>query len=485
MPDIFLCHSDADRNDAEELVSRLRAEGYSTWYAPNDILVGQSLVDAVFDGIRNSHLFLVLWTRNSSKSRWVERELNAAYVDDLHSLNTTILVLCTDDARLTPIVKALDRIDCREGVGLALQSIADKFESLGLKRSNHGSQTETEDLVERQEAEIWQRINRVIAPERAEDGHLRHGVEHTAQNIEEIRSKIDRCLNLIDHLCSVQDKDHYALICKYCHLGNNLAIANRDYSRQAQYMEMLYERTPPCVDNLILQGIGNACAGFRQRAELSLREAISLYAQLAESFGSMDIMRFVFRVTRHVRMAYTGSYLLVSSFVLADKQGRMDRLNSTLESLDAAMSAVLDFSMGSHNLLYGSILWSVGLTSHASRFLEKARELGEPIDQVYPEAMRELRTQLQETETLEVLDLGDLFREGPDGSLEYVFPVTTLQVSNFAFQCGNFVDTALDDFLEHKNPETHNQIHRDDELFGQGVEDVHQDSGSNMPESTD
>lgn len=78
MTSIFLAHSSKDKPFARKLASRLERAGVKVWIDEAQILVGDSLLEKLEDGIRGSQYLGAILSPDSINSKWVKRELRAA-----------------------------------------------------------------------------------------------------------------------------------------------------------------------------------------------------------------------------------------------------------------------------------------------------------------------------------------------------------------------------------------------------------------------
>lgn len=73
MADIFLSYSRVDRAGAEQIAAALAAEGFSVWW--DKVLRAGQTYDEVTEGmLREAKAVIVLWSRESVKSKWVRAE---------------------------------------------------------------------------------------------------------------------------------------------------------------------------------------------------------------------------------------------------------------------------------------------------------------------------------------------------------------------------------------------------------------------------
>jgi len=94
-PRAFISHASEDKQRfVTEFAVRLRANGIDAWVDRWEIAPGQSLVRRIFEeGIKDADAFIIVLSECSINKPWVERELNAAVVENI-----------TGGSRLIPVV---------------------------------------------------------------------------------------------------------------------------------------------------------------------------------------------------------------------------------------------------------------------------------------------------------------------------------------------------------------------------------------------
>lgn len=81
-PVVFLCHSKKDKDIIISIANDLRACRIDPWYDEWEIPPGKSFQDKIFrDGITQCDCFFIYLTASSIGSYWVNKELDAAFVE--------------------------------------------------------------------------------------------------------------------------------------------------------------------------------------------------------------------------------------------------------------------------------------------------------------------------------------------------------------------------------------------------------------------
>lgn len=91
MKKVFLCHTSSDKPLVRRLAKDLEGQGVNIWLDEHQISVGDSLSGAIESGLDNSDYVLVVLSRSSLKSPWVQKELRAGYSLEIERRKNVIL----------------------------------------------------------------------------------------------------------------------------------------------------------------------------------------------------------------------------------------------------------------------------------------------------------------------------------------------------------------------------------------------------------
>ena len=112
---VFISHSSKDKKVSDQLYSLMIKAGLTVWYDENNMLPNTSLTSDLPRYISNSEVLLVILSKNSCESRWVEDEYNFAK-DLLYKQELKIIPVVIDDCKLPGFYNNYMWIDCREGL---------------------------------------------------------------------------------------------------------------------------------------------------------------------------------------------------------------------------------------------------------------------------------------------------------------------------------------------------------------------------------
>ena len=94
----FISYSSEDREFAQHLHADLRAKKLRVWFAPEDLKIGDRFQERIEDTIRLYEKVMIILSGASVKSRWVEREVNAAREREDRDNRTVLFPIRIDDA---------------------------------------------------------------------------------------------------------------------------------------------------------------------------------------------------------------------------------------------------------------------------------------------------------------------------------------------------------------------------------------------------
>lgn len=100
MSKVFLSHSHADKSFARQLANDLADAGHFVWVDEAEILLGDSLIEKIAEGIRQVDFLAALLSHASVNSSWVKRELEIAINREIADKKIFVLPVLIDDATL-------------------------------------------------------------------------------------------------------------------------------------------------------------------------------------------------------------------------------------------------------------------------------------------------------------------------------------------------------------------------------------------------
>jgi len=94
---LFISHSSKDEAVAKRLCNDLNAKGIQCWLAPRDMPIGAKILDSIDDAIRRRERVLLLLSKNSIESAWVEDEVSKAFAEERRRNRVVLFPIRLDD----------------------------------------------------------------------------------------------------------------------------------------------------------------------------------------------------------------------------------------------------------------------------------------------------------------------------------------------------------------------------------------------------
>jgi hypothetical protein len=107
-PRVFVSHSSKDKPFVRRLTDDLKAHNLDVWFDEQELGVGDSIVQGVSAGLKDTDYFVLAISENSLQSKWVQQEFNAAMMSELSGKGVVVLPIRIDDAPIPPLLT--DRI---------------------------------------------------------------------------------------------------------------------------------------------------------------------------------------------------------------------------------------------------------------------------------------------------------------------------------------------------------------------------------------
>ena len=94
----FISYSSHDQSFAERLYADLRLKNLRCWFAPEDLKIGDHFQDRIEASIKIFDKLIIVLSKHSVQSPWVEREVNAALERERRENRSVLFPISIDDA---------------------------------------------------------------------------------------------------------------------------------------------------------------------------------------------------------------------------------------------------------------------------------------------------------------------------------------------------------------------------------------------------
>ncbi len=131
--DVFICHASPDKEAfARPLAAALDQRAVSSWLDEAMIKPGDSITDAVNDGLRLSRYVIVIVTPELLKRPWPRKELNAAFLREIRLGEVVVIpILAADPARWAdefPLMADKLYLPWTDGPDVIAEAVARRFD---------------------------------------------------------------------------------------------------------------------------------------------------------------------------------------------------------------------------------------------------------------------------------------------------------------------------------------------------------------------
>jgi hypothetical protein len=127
---VFVSYAQADKEIARRIADRLRSLGIQVWFDEWELKPGDSIINRIDQAVTTSDLILVLLSSNSTKSNWVQNELDGFLSHELKSRAVTIIPALIEDCQIPSSLTSLSYLDLRSNPELGLSRLAAQIAAL-------------------------------------------------------------------------------------------------------------------------------------------------------------------------------------------------------------------------------------------------------------------------------------------------------------------------------------------------------------------
>lgn len=128
-PKAFICHIRKDKEIASRLGKDLLSQGIDVWFDEWGMYPGDSIIGGIERGLENCSHLLILISKYSTKSNWVQEEVRSAMHRRIESGTPVIIPVLLDRCKVPQLLRGLKRVDISKDYNQALDQIF-----LGIKR---------------------------------------------------------------------------------------------------------------------------------------------------------------------------------------------------------------------------------------------------------------------------------------------------------------------------------------------------------------
>jgi hypothetical protein len=147
MPNLFISHSSHDKPFVKRLAVDLINHGFPVWFDAWQIELGDSLLKKIHQGLDDASYLLMVLSRSSLASHWVNHEIEAALAQEARRKSTVLIPILLDDADVPDPIRARLCADFRESYALALDRLCQFMRRKGIDKVESSAESALVPLV--------------------------------------------------------------------------------------------------------------------------------------------------------------------------------------------------------------------------------------------------------------------------------------------------------------------------------------------------
>jgi len=114
MSSVFISYSHKDKSFVERLAADIRDAGHTVWIDETEIIVGDSLIEKILNGIDSVDFVAAIISLASLKSAWFKKELDLASNREIDEKRVVVLPILINDVELPRFLKGKHYADFRK-----------------------------------------------------------------------------------------------------------------------------------------------------------------------------------------------------------------------------------------------------------------------------------------------------------------------------------------------------------------------------------
>ncbi|MBF0175807.1 MAG: AAA family ATPase [Magnetococcales bacterium] len=129
--DVFFSYAHQDRARVLKLAERLKSDGLEVWIDVWKLRAGDSISEAVMEGLRNAKVAIVVLSSHSIRSQWIQLEYSAAITRDPMNKTRRFIPIFLDDCEIPTQLRNYFALDYRQEDEAAYQKLLKFFSPTG------------------------------------------------------------------------------------------------------------------------------------------------------------------------------------------------------------------------------------------------------------------------------------------------------------------------------------------------------------------
>lgn len=123
MTNVFLSYNTKDVEIARRIASDLTREGLNVWFDEWEIVIGHSISQRIEQGLDNAHFVIVLLTKHSVESGWVEKEWRSKIGQEADNKRVVILPVIGERCKIPTLLRDKRYADIRDSYDKGIEEL--------------------------------------------------------------------------------------------------------------------------------------------------------------------------------------------------------------------------------------------------------------------------------------------------------------------------------------------------------------------------
>jgi hypothetical protein len=124
---VFISHSGKDKQFVRKLVSHLRSYNIEISFVEKELKIGDSIVEGISEELNEAGYLIIILSKNSANSPWVQAELNTAIMDQLSGKGIVVLPVLIEDCNIPTLLRDRVYADFRRDFAIGLEALMEVF----------------------------------------------------------------------------------------------------------------------------------------------------------------------------------------------------------------------------------------------------------------------------------------------------------------------------------------------------------------------
>lgn len=376
MPKVFISHSSVDNKFALKLAQDLKEAGIPVWLDVWEIKVGDMIVEKVEEAMAESDFLIVVISKASMNSRWVQEELSAAKTIEIGKRGIFILPALIESCKLPPLTASKRYADFRENYQNGLREILNVFNRTYIRESEASRYQTLEKDWHQKIDDIDKELRRIIKLEPGENKKEFYLTEHYKnENIENLRKDI---LDTLDIYRALRPLEKSSYLVSYLDgSAYFLAILGKDNDLQLEILQNSYPSMTDIALGVYLSiAVTQATCGLIEDSIWSFRKAIRLAMEIKEDWEDA-LYAITYQLSRYISYFHVvPEQDLAINLLLKDEKYLQVRYNKSIKLFRLALEKEMNWHLvqsPDDRVNYANLMEAVGFFKEALEYLNIAK----------------------------------------------------------------------------------------------------------------